>query len=549
MSTRSSIRSRTTSHPTHSHSHTSVTSLPLQRTSSKPGSSRPGTPSRGDIPTSSRKPSSSSNPIIPNKSQSPILHSSPLPTPMSEQPSTPTPRKTRRTPRRGNKASNSRNVPNGSDRAPGPEQGSGLHLDHDGEQEPSSEDEVMLFDLLGVSSPQPKASSPRKGVLNLSKEDMDNALGKKPKSRKSKKDIIADNEGDITRQPNINGSPAPSKKGGRNVRQKQGQNGDEKAANSEGDLPQESKGRKGRNGLKSVSMINRGDNLESDNDGDLLFKPKPKQSGLGATKPRNVTKFQSSSQIPLVESDSLDSFDTSSLSQSLPAGGLNLPPATKNLKQKKTGKKAGSDDESAVWDMPPVAGGQELTWQQKLQGSAPPSSESSPRKSSKSTPSDKKKSNRCVPFQQQQQQSVLPAVSSPLVPRPVHNRRASADGVPTATIGPTGNSGNGRLISAFDGHIPFHTGYNVHRAPQTPAKGVASANGNMSTSLLPIVGSGEFPRLQGQSQGERKGSITGSGTGPAPGSAPPNLNAKYAGPTFHNSPNAATLSKPDLDDF
>ena len=107
--------------------------------------------------------------------------------------------------------------------------------------------------------------------------------------------------------------------------------------------------------------------------------------------------------------------------------------------------------------------------------------------------------------------------SSPLVSRSAHTRRRSLD----AAI----------PVSAFDDTIPFHTGFNVNRAPQTPAKLPTIMHANTN---LPIV-QGVFPRVAGQK---------------APLKAPAaNGGIKYAGPTFHNSPNAASLPKPDLEDF
>ncbi|OCF61769.1 hypothetical protein L486_01430 [Kwoniella mangroviensis CBS 10435] len=539
MSTRSTTRHRTSSHPAHTHTPTP----PLQRTSSRPGSSRPGTPSlisRGDIPFS-RKTSSSTpqkSPVPPQPHQ--------LPTPMSEQPTTPTPKKTRR-PKRGSKPSQQRNVIVGSE----PE----LGID----QEPSSEDEEMLFDLLGVTSP-PK-HSPKRGVLNLSKDDMDVALGKRSKSPRNRvrTDLISNDHdgGELGKHPRNENSPAPNSRKNvnrKNQRLKRSEISDERGINSEGDVP--SKGNRGRKkGTKAPfpSFQLDGDassaHLELGKDDSLPSKSR--SSGLlSNTKPKHLPKHQSSSQVPITEV-AYSSFDTSSLSKSLPARGRLAQPQPQPAKKKNGKIKNSSEDESAVWEMPPVAGGQELTWQQKLQSSTTsnPSSHStasSPLKSNKSTPSDKKKPNRCAPFQQTAQ----PAVSSPLNPRPSHNRRASVDGVPSASA-TASSGGGGRTISAFDSHIPFHTGYNVHRAPQTPAKGVASAHGNISDNILPIVGSGEFPRLRDHSFSDllqqRKGSLTA--TNPNSNSTTAAFSAKYAGPTFHNSPNAASLSKPDLEDF
>lgn len=183
-----------------------------------------------------------------------------------------------------------------------------------------------------------------------------------------------------------------------------------------------------------------------------------------------------------------------------------------------------------------------------MQAESSTANESTPRRNNKSAPSNRKskpsKSTSSTASSGHVPDLSHPAaVPSPLNPRPAHSRRLSLDGIPTSSAPVT------RSISAFDSFIPFHTGFNVHRAPQTPAKSVASANGNLlgkqQNGTLPIVGSGEFPRLHGAGQDgmERKGSL-GNGNGTATG-----LGMKYAGPTFHNSPHAATLSKPDLEDF
>jgi len=124
--------------------------------------------------------------------------------------------------------------------------------------------------------------------------------------------------------------------------------------------------------------------------------------------------------------------------------------------------------------------------------------------------------------------------SSPLVARPTHARRLSLD--------------NNVPVSAFDHTQPFHTGFNVHRAPQTPAK----LPGNMAPAHhLPILHQ-EFPRI-----GKGTGHSPYVSTPPAapgvipmgPITTPAHAKIKYAGPTFHNSPHGASLPKPDLDDF
>lgn len=198
------------------------------------------------------------------------------------------------------------------------------------------------------------------------------------------------------------------------------------------------------------------------------------------------------------------SFDVTSLSQSLPTEGFF---ATAN------GKKA----DGQGWDMPldaPTAP-QPLNWQQQL-GAAD------------DTPS--KRSTRSSTADQRRRSKASTAVT--LKPeRPTHDRRQSLDHIPAAVAAapvPRNHS-----AAAFD-NSPFHTGFNVHRAPQTPVRTAANSRASPVPSglpgviTLPIVG--QFPRIN-QATGVPLG-------GP-----------KYAGPTFHNSPHSASLPKPDLDDF
>lgn len=87
---------------------------------------------------------------------------------------------------------------------------------------------------------------------------------------------------------------------------------------------------------------------------------------------------------------------------------------------------------------------------------------------------------------------------------------------------------------------------NVNRAPQTPAK---LATSKAPGAVLPIL-AGDFPRIGKISNGP-SGMPTGRGSAPnvvSTGAGTPSA-FKYAGPTFHNSPHANSLPKPDLDDF
>lgn len=89
----------------------------------------------------------------------------------------------------------------------------------------------------------------------------------------------------------------------------------------------------------------------------------------------------------------------------------------------------------------------------------------------------------------------------------------------------------------FDDDIPYHIGFNVHRAPQTPAKG--AINPVSANTPLPII-PGEFPRIN------KVNKAFDNVLGPRSASG---SSLKYAGPTAHSSPHAASLAKPDLDDF
>lgn len=194
-----------------------------------------------------------------------------------------------------------------------------------------------------------------------------------------------------------------------------------------------------------------------------------------------------------------DALDMSAMSRSLPAGFF-------------TEENNGSAD---VWDMPESAGHDGLTWQQQLQ--------------SEDTPS--KRSNRSTPSEPRRRKAT-PKTHN-------HDRHQSLEDVPVSNLtkmiaaaGPS-SAGTRPPVSAFDASIPFHTGYNVHRAPQTPVRTSANIGTRISPAAipqaisLPIVG--DFPRIN------KSGAPIG---GP-----------KYAGPTFHNSPASDSLPKPDLDDF
>ncbi|WVR08258.1 hypothetical protein IAU60_005305 [Kwoniella sp. DSM 27419] len=483
---------------------------------------------------------------------------------MSDQSPTPTPRKTRR-PRRGVRPSQ-RRLGGASDTA----------LDGQAEMDngfdPSTDDEDTLFDILGVASPM-KEPSPRRGLLTLSKDDMEVARGSEPDKRRQrqprrkpdKSNANTDSEAERKPARRHDGSPAPERVRGQ-VEQSQGDEV-ERGVGSEGDVSRKDQGKqRNRRGKKSAPPLGGNDDAQiQSGEGGTPRPAKVKQSGISASRPKQTGRDRSQMQITQSNGDFAENvgqgstYDLASLSKSLPTLGFVQPGyAAPDLGgRSRNGKKGNGNgtangDESAVWEMPEVAGGQELTWQQKLQGGAGNQPSDSPRRNKSNTTDRKAKPGKST---LNQQASASPAVSSPLHSRPVHQRRASLDNVPNASANVS--TAPSRTISAFDSHIPFHTGFNVHRAPQTPAKAIAAAHGNTPNGILPIVGSGEFPRLPGgpgstttaaRGQGERRGSgAVGSGAG-LPG-AVFGVGPKYAGPTFHNSPAAASLSKPDLEDF
>ncbi|WVO13719.1 hypothetical protein L204_101341 [Cryptococcus depauperatus] len=227
-------------------------------------------------------------------------------------------------------------------------------------------------------------------------------------------------------------------------------------------------------------------------------------------------------------------FETTSLSQSLPMDVDGVMASRKAAK----GKKAEKDE--TVWAMPDVSGGEELTWQQKL------AQHETPTRPARKPQSERKPKSKLstlwtphpgLSFADHTGSAALRSFAQ-TAPRPGHVRGVSHDSPSKPVSLATFHTGKPALpISAFDGQLPFHTGYNAHRIPQTPAKSVASMHGNLlqGDHALPII-PGEFPRIR-----------DAAGAGPAGGNAAGEF--KYAGPTFHNSPHAGTLSKPDLDDF
>jgi hypothetical protein len=237
-------------------------------------------------------------------------------------------------------------------------------------------------------------------------------------------------------------------------------------------------------------------------------KPSDRQDGRNSS-PTPVGRKQrvkGANNKAAIAEPSPDALDMSSMSRSLPASFF------------AENQHANGKVDPAKWDMPAPTGGQELNWQQQLRAA------DTPKRSPRSQPVDGNSRRR------NKQADAAPRQ---------HDRHQSLEDVPVsnltkmmASVGPHSASANGVPHSAFDSSIPFHTGFNVHRAPQTPVRtaGLRSTSSSRSPAgaiSLPIVG--EFPRIN------KSGAPLGG--------------QKYAGPTFHNSPASGSLPQPDLDDF
>lgn len=349
--------------------------------------------------------------------------------------------------------------------------------------EPETSTDDDLFELLGVADtkPAPTAQQPKQqpGLIQLSKESMEAATKKNNRRNKNQRAPRTETLGDDT--------PASSEP-------------------DQGEPP-----RRNRRAKKDIA-------------------PKAVDESASADK-RPLTR--SKPQEPSPDS----SYDMSSLSRSLPASFFAEAQEPKNKSKDKKWDMPTNTNES-----PTGAVQQALTvssscffrrsgsvpnsqWQQQLQNEMTPSKNArgSGRRTSK----------------------------APNTKAGGHDRRVSLDSVPVSGIAALMNSatktsppapGEGQAsspgkaavpVSAFDSSIPFHTGFNVHRAPQTPMrapKRSTAVTAHDGVITLPIVG--DFPRINRAS---------------AP--AAPFGGIKYAGPTFHNSPASGSLPKPDLDDF
>ncbi|GMK57566.1 hypothetical protein CspeluHIS016_0404000 [Cutaneotrichosporon spelunceum] len=295
-------------------------------------------------------------------------------------------------------------------------------------------------------------------------------------------------------------------------------------AHSSLELDRDHRPRRGKKGTADPGMAIEG--------GKKALARKPlNDEASGMDTDQSATQHNRSGSHILPSSDALG--DMSLISQSLP---------TSFFAETQEGRK-----DAQKWEMPPsvpAAGGKALNWQQhQLQNEVTPSKnpKAGGRRSSKAPPAkagnDKRRSSL--------DDAPLSATTNPTTGATMCS--------PSKTIAP---------VSNFDSSIPFHTGYNVHRAPQTPLRpsqrstAVTARDGLMQ---LPVMG--EFPRInRANANGtppRPSSTLAAPGAGPsnsAPAPTRPSITSKasyshYAGPTFHNSPAGSDLPKPDLDDF
>jgi hypothetical protein len=383
------------------------------------------------------------------------------------------------------------------------------------EQDPSSEDELM--GLLGVEAPSGPSTF---AAVSSSAPHTETPANTRGVLQVSKEEIVASARGRGDTQQ-VDGADKGRKSNESNPRQ----------------TPK-------KKGNKRETVVEKGFSPAGESqDGVPLTKAKPRAPASAKhanSRARHVREDNGALSDP-----GLQPFNLAALSQSLPSqnGGL-LGLKSKNVK-------ANGKDKHEVWDAAVVSGSDNLTvshvsilkpswsqadlvkWQQKLHSSTFGSGKSHTRAQGE------KKKNRAGPSSFNQNNNVQSSGSG----RPGHTRRASTDSVPSQhpprSAPPYPHSG-------YDDDIPYHVGLNIGRAPQTPSKDAVRPM--TANSPLPII-PGEFPRL-GRVQNKAFDNVLG----PRPSSGPllGSINSgglKYAGPTAHSSPHAASLAKPDLDDF
>lgn len=212
------------------------------------------------------------------------------------------------------------------------------------EQEVDAPNEDMLFDLLGVTSPpvqespNPPISSSTRGILNVSKADIEQA--KPRRSHRKKNNVESSPElPDRRRDHSID----PNQAGVRSETM-------ERDVQSETDIKKRPQRKKGKG---------KGDQLDSFPS--IGTSPAQPISALSASRPsRSAQPSQPVNHTPIKQLNDYephDAFETESLSQSLPTGTGKLfaSPSLQQVQQGSKGKgkgKKGQGDESLVWEMP-----------------------------------------------------------------------------------------------------------------------------------------------------------------------------------------------------
>ena len=209
-----------------------------------------------------------------------------------------------------------------------------------------SGDEDSLFDLLGIAPPPAEDGPSRetKGILAVSKADIEGGSAtrreKQPRGGRRTKIDIMQSEPERSSGPGQNGKLV----------------GEERDPQSEGEVKRKRQPKRGKGKTNDPAKGTDTDNASG--------QP---VSALTASRPRSAK--QKRPVVPAVGSgNDDDAFETASLSQSLPSGGLFTAAATnadaangkvksKGRRKGKTAPGSGADgDESAVWEMPEIPG-------------------------------------------------------------------------------------------------------------------------------------------------------------------------------------------------
>ena len=301
----------------------------------------------------------------------------------SVQPSTPTPSRgpNRRRPRRRNDGKDNQKTTASEGETVRRGNPDGLQR-----QEPSSEEDEVLFELLGIptpakttqihdGSPDPRHDHPvvqvhelddtesTPGILPISKNAVERSQrnarggrrgGKKETTGEISDPTQADQEVDLGLEERAE-TPSPGNKVKRKGK-KAASNPANHGAESEGEgLRKSNRGSSDPKGMKG----DRRQRQIAAPETPQAYEVQP-MSTLSATRPLHMP--HTSSKPPTTIFHHLQSMEMAALSQSLPSvSGLAMPPQSANTKSKKKGKGKGTAegdtaDESAMWDMPEVTG-------------------------------------------------------------------------------------------------------------------------------------------------------------------------------------------------